>query len=853
MAGGLEAVSAAARRREVLRGLGERIERVSGAGRAKLLYRVAAPVFGALGWKPKLSVAAVRALVGGFAREEAPTEARLGPALKGAIAELEENVVNVERLAALGKRPPVAHASWLRRTYELLVRADGALEPVDASEGDELADLVATTPQVSLALPLAPITPAKESDDDAAESRERIVMLELAAVDHLLEAARGEREILARRRRLFEAARQVLLDASAAIALDGEAVSDRKDAILKEIMRLDRFEGAGVDFEVGLVHQARAAVTRGEQGRLRAVVAALDHVSRSSGDLSLRRFSRRATHEVFGDARAISEEQRRASLERSVEERLGIDVCARVKSAYDSGRLARYNAPDARSDVTIAGRKYLGEGCEAELLAASLAIDGAFELGGTLSPVRVVAEHRSFRRVPYPAPTLALVAAEAVEDLPDAVIEDPRLLVLQLATGRLLSRRYVLEEVKRTSKVVMTSEVRVFLLDGSGSMLGPRARVRDAMIVSELATLERRLGLAQNARCAVYYGFFTEEVGPIVKVSTAKQVERSISEICSDVKVGGTDIEKALLAAFDVVAKARATDKDLTKAQVVLVTDGEAAVDEATVVAAREMASGDVPLGVSVVALGTENPALRGLVARQRAKGERAFYHHIDDATLSAMVSGELDAGLPLHLPDTPGDALAIKAALDRSLGHVVTELEDLTRARDLEALDRMDEERQALREVGLEVETVAGEGERARMESLQKDHASLGRRFERWFPRPGTTPDVPEELDEGHAADADAVHVMLSSIVEVVRVVGGSELSRKADAIDLVERLLPDAHLTPARYFATLGRNGARLAPALAALHAEVTPNLRPSGDAGPGTPASPSPAAAPSLASRK
>ena len=117
------------------------------------------------------------------------------------------------------------------------------------------------------------------------------------------------------------------------------------------------------------------------------------------------------------------------------------------------------------------------------------------------------------------------------------------------------------------------------------------------------------------------------------------------------------------------------------------------------------------------------------------------------------------------------------------------------------------------------------GEGERARIESLQKDHASLGRRYARWFPDPRAIPVEYATLESSELADAEAVHVMLASIVEVVRVVGGSELARKADAIDLVERLLPDAGLTPKRYLATLAAHRARVEPALAALHAETRP----------------------------
>lgn len=798
-----------------------------------MLYRVAAPVFGALGWKPVLGVAAMQALVARFREHPKADAAKLERAFVAALRELEENTTNVERLAALRRRAPVGHASWLARMHAVLVRAEGALEPVDEEEREELAELVAGTDDLVVAPPLARVRGAEsardEPNDERANDPDRLVELELAAVDHLLRAGAEEREVLSRRRRLFEAARQVLLDAAAALPLEKEAVEARKKAILVEIMRLDRLQARGVDFEVGLVHQARTAVTRGEEERLRAVVAALDHVARSSGDAGLARLSRRAVSRLFGDVRALRDETRRDSLERSSEECLGSDVCALVRRTYEEAYRERKSRVGKQDEVLRAELDYLAPGAESATLTATLAVDGAFDLGGVLSPVRVVTEHRVTRRVPFPAPALALVAAESVEDVPDALIEDPRTLMLQLATGRLLARRYVLEEVKRTTRVVMSSEVRVFLLDGSGSMLGPRARVRDAMLVAELATLGRRLVERRDVRTSLYFAYFTDSVGPVVRVDHPRAVESAIREVIGNVRVGGTDIQSALIAAFDLVGKARGSDKDLAKAQVVLVTDGEAAVDEAAVIAAREVAGGDVPVGVSVVALGTENPALRGLVARQRAKGERAFYHFVDDLTLEAMVDGELDAGLPLHMPSMhAGDARTVAAALEASVGSVVTELEDLARGRDLEAIERLDDERHALREAGLDETEIAAsthEGERARVEALSKDGAALGRRFLRWFPDPSTIERTLSVVDESGLADVEATVVMLSSIVEVVRLVGGTELSRRADAIDLVERLLPDAGLSPSRYFATLSAHGSRIAPALEALHAAVRP----------------------------
>lgn len=810
--------------------LAPRVELVGTAREAKLLYRVAAPIFDRFGWRPKLQTTAVRALVEDFRANTIEPPAKRDALFTEAIDELEENLVNVERLAAVRRRPPVAHAAWLRRTYDLLVRAGGAIGAVDPRDARERAIGVAHTPIVSLLSPLRIERAAANAREDIAdvEARMRVVELELAAVDHLLAAGRAELDVLARRRRLFEAARQVLLDTDAALPLEVDGVTERKRAILAEILRLNRLESAGVDFEVGLAHQGRSAIARGEAARLRAVVAALDHVARSSPTSRFAQLSRRAHAAVFGQASAVSDEERHGSFERSSTEQLGGDVVQIVHRAVAGVRKRLTNEARTRTVLDNAEREHFSEGADHDLLVAALAVDGAFELGGTLNPVRVVSEQRRLRRVTFPTQTLELVAAEGVEDIPNAIIEDPRLIVLQLATGRLLARRFVQEEVVRTPRVALSSEVRVFLLDGSGSMIGPRARVRDAMLVAELATLIRRLTAGDTVRCCLYFAYFNSAVGPIVKIDSVKLAERVIADVCSTVQMGGTDIQAALLAAFDVVNRARESDRDLAKAQVVLVTDGNAPVDEATVVAARELASDKLTLGVSVVALGTENPALRQLVAHQRAKGERAFYHYVDDATLVAMVDGSLDNAAPIHRtdePETPVDPKKIAVDLENSCGDVVSELEDLARGRDLEALEQIESERQALREVGIVDLAVIGEGERARIESLQKDHASLRRRYARWFPDPANIPSEYATLESADLDDAESVQVMLASIVEVVAVVGGSELARMSDAIDLIERLMPDAGLTPRRYLATLAAHTTHVRSALEALHAETSP----------------------------
>ena len=66
-----------------------------------------------------------------------------------------------------------------------------------------------------------------------------------------------------------------------------------------------------------------------------------------------------------------------------------------------------------------------------------------------------------------------------------------------------------------------------------------------------------------------------------------------------------------MLASFEQIRLARADDPELARGQIVLVTDGEAAINDEALRRAREDI-GDIPVGVSVIALGTENPISEG-------------------------------------------------------------------------------------------------------------------------------------------------------------------------------------------------------------------------------------------------
>jgi len=317
----------------------------------------------------------------------------------------------------------------------------------------------------------------------------------------------------------------------------------------------------------------------------------------------------------------------------------------------------------------------------------------------------------------------------------------------------------------------------------------------------------------------------------VQRVDSAPAALKAIEEVLANVQRGGTDIQSALMASFAQIREAQLVDPDLARAQIVLVTDGEAVVNEAEIRQAREQL-GDLAVNVSVIALGQENPALQALVARQRARGERAFYQFIPDDALKDMIDGTADAGPALHLPvdALPGKTATQRAdALRVTVGTLVEDLAALGKQNDVEVLEALDLEARARHDVGLSDAVDLSEGERAKTEALRRDRRALERRFARWFPAVAIAQSVvpPATTATSTDEDADAAIVALSTVAEVIDVVGGMDLSRRADAIEVIERLLPDARLSPGRYEAVLRERPERVAAALAAVHEAVGRNI--------------------------
>lgn len=714
-----------------------------------------------------------------------------GPALAinfdAACHELHANVAALRALSETREHPPFAYVTWLWRVAQALekLQRDGWLEPMASTpqRGVTPAKVEAWKLPFATAPLLAPLPSGAQ--------------LRGLALQPLLDVANRETRQLGRRRRLLEAARRVLLESAASIAMPPGAVEARVVAITEQIREINQWQARGVDPDVAVSHQIRQAVSRRDSAAVSSLLAVLDDLVQSSPQQAT--LGRR----VGGLRSKLS-----ASLQAESAPPTLTALCERT-FGDTAARAIRRGSERAQREL---GAPATAEG---ELIRAGSSVDGAFELGRSVAAVRVLEEQRRMAAVEFPTQTMVLELARNVADLPNSLISDPRMVVYDLASHTLLARRYLAQRTRKVAGTARYSEARYYLLDGSASMAGRRGRMRDAILISELGTMIRHLehGTA-TARPIVYYRYFSKATEPVVKASTIEEASACIETLLVRKSRGETDIEGALLGCFQEIADERRREPTLRRAQLVLISDGVAPVDIERVWSARQ-SLGDLPVQVSVIALGSENPALKQLASLQRARGEGVFYHYLSDEALYRLSRGvqttnrpDPDAARPAFpAPARVSVAVAVPPpaptkpdaeALWSELGALVDELSVLREPPDLESLQQAQHLDAAYEEVGLSLSDQGLEAERAHCEAQKRDFRALCGRFERWFPalekQPPRDEAVSPELLE-------VIEVVLSTVAELIGYLDSPPLQRRVDAIEILERLLMEAGVPPWTY----------------------------------------------------
>ncbi|MGZ6098208.1 MAG: hypothetical protein ACXWLL_07430 [Myxococcaceae bacterium] len=227
---------------------------------------------------------------------------------------------------------------------------------------------------------------------------------------------------------------------------------------------------------------------------------------------------------------------------------------------------------------------------------------------------------------------LELAVTSSVTDVRDFVVEDPRRLVHDLASGAQRVRRLVGGTSPRPARRV---RARVYLADASGSMRGGRARLRDGLLLAELDAI-RRAALGGVPVDPLDLCFFGDRTLAFERIETADSARAWIGRLLGGgPSAGMTELSAALAGAARWLHEAR-RDPALASALLVVVTDGEDAIDLERIDAAWSALRG-LPVSLRVVCLGDENPWLKGWVARLRSSGRDAGWLHLDDASLAGM------------------------------------------------------------------------------------------------------------------------------------------------------------------------------------------------------------------------
>lgn len=815
--------------------LASRIERLrQEPRRAPTLWtRLRAPVYRLLGFRPQFSVEHITALIEevchlrrkralpeleALALSLEQNEDPLPALFASALSELADNVALAELGTEVRARFPASQVLWLDNMVAVLLRLWPLIDDTKNAWERRFAEAVS----------LASIAPPLDSLDPSAPIVSGTAAGQLASIDALMEAARREIQSLDRRRRLLEAAREMLINANASLKLNPSAALARHNSISDDLLDIARFQAAGISPGVRLSHQVREAYQRGEWSRLHAGLVAFERFSLRGGDRRAGEAAYRGLDQVWGDSDRFALAHVGESSLKSVKEIFGEDTSSRLLEGIARAQ-SDYAGPNASDKVRELDPNDLGFALRhvesldvAVYLNGLLAVDGCFDVGGILTPTRVVEESVRTRAVRFPTAQLTLTHAEGPQDIRDAVIEDPRTIVADLAAGKLLTRRFIRQERVKQSRTVMLGELRIYLLDGSTSMLTPRSVLRDAILIAELCTLIARLNDAgRNVNPTLYYQYFAEQVGPVTEITTAEEATGAICELLETVQTGGTDIQAAILHSIEQIRHARDAGMDLARANIVLVTDGESAIDADEIVA-RLGSLGDLETGINIIALGVENPSLRELAAHQKALGRRVFYQFIDDVTIRKIINGERDA-VCLH----PPSAVELEGCATL-LAETVAELQDIDDDPDASCSDIHLE--QALAE--MDADDALRDALRGRIDVAKRDRDALRRRFQRWFPAESRAKDaasknlvapsrsVVHQPGNTTAARIEDVLGLLQAVTEVSALMVGDPREIAADALEIFQRSLYDAGISPFQYSQLLERFPERFAEALAQIH---------------------------------
>ena len=553
-----------------------------------------------------------------------------------ALAQLELAVRRAERLFSVQHLPP-----GLLTELELdFIRASRAVKVVGLFTATDVAEV---EDEGVFARPVGPL-PAPPSS------------ARLAIAEKWADRARDNVDDVLQKRRDLDLAHELLLRVGALPAADRERLRKARLAVADARERVKQVPVTRNLHD--LVRHVRQ-VARRDPGTAYRSLRGLFERAVEANDGALATVAREASVSLLPEGEALKSVIERGDLKRSIGWR---EPSTEEREALKAERVVPggKRGPADTADETLAQLAYELDERLLPSLELATSVARYFDVEDALSDPIVEAQLSTVqpvqRRVSYPTQQMTYEFTNQLSELSNFVINHPSTLVFDLASNQQMVRAYLEEETPPQKRKMKKTAVRVYVLDASGSMHGPRARFRDAVLIAELNSI-RVKGKQGVPFDPLYFSFFNDSPTELKRVDSAGEAMRHIDKLFNASPAEGqTDITLALMSAFDSIRAAQGKDPYLARATVVLVTDGEDSVDLELIRRTRQPFEG-LDIALSFISLGEENPDLRSLVREQQKQGSRAFYHHLSDTEIG-LAPTEFDSGfrtlLPVEIPATP-------------------------------------------------------------------------------------------------------------------------------------------------------------------------------------------------------
>ncbi|MGE3388343.1 MAG: hypothetical protein AB7K41_16580, partial [Bdellovibrionales bacterium] len=223
------------------------------------------------------------------------------------------------------------------------------------------------------------------------------------------------------------------------------------------------------------------------------------------------------------------------------------------------------------------------------------------------------------------------------------------------------SQKFLGHEILNQTPVVVDrvpKTTSVLIYDGSGSMGGNRAIIRNMILASfvdhhysSLASPLQQSNSKAPAAHTIYHFWFTTELGEVKVIRDRKQAREYIRDMNQSPEAntdGGTMIEQALVRGLQLILKSKKENRgELQYANIVLVSDGDDAnVNSERVTALRREIGPDTIISVSVILIEGDNSELRKIAAASHRSengiknpGEGFHFKRIDGDLMRNLIA----------------------------------------------------------------------------------------------------------------------------------------------------------------------------------------------------------------------